>query len=80
MEEYQTVKLWDVVIMPFIFVLYLFYIVLSIFLPNKYVIKIINLEFIENKTNLYFNNPFYLKLVALLITICLFIYFYLIVK
>jgi hypothetical protein len=76
MEENQVSVVLNIIKLPIIFVLYLFYIVFSIFIPGKYVNKVINIERIEDNLNLYFSKTIYLKVIALLITIIIYIYIY----
>lgn len=76
MEEKQDITLIDIIKLPFVFIVYLLYIIVSIFIPTKYVNKIINIETIEENIIVYYNNTFYLKIIALLITIIIYIYIY----
>ena len=76
MEDKQDITLIDIIKLPFVFIVYLLYIIVSIFIPTKYVNKIINIETIEENIIVYYNNTFYLKIIALLITIIIYIYIY----
>lgn len=71
--ESREITFINIIKLPFIFILYLLYIIVSIFIPTKLLNKIIDVESLEEYINLYFNNSFYLKIIALLITIILYI-------
>ncbi len=75
MEEKHFDTLVNIIKLPFVFMFYMFYMFFSIFIPSKYVSKIINIESIEEDMNIYFNNPLFLKFIALIITVLIFIYF-----
>ncbi len=75
MENNQDVKLMNIIRLPFVFIFYILYMILTVFIPSKHVSKIINIEAIERDMNTYFNHPLFLKLIALIITIIIFIYF-----
>ncbi|MDF2699130.1 MAG: hypothetical protein K0Q49_686 [Haloplasmataceae bacterium] len=64
----------NMVKMPYIFSLYLLIMFFSLFVPSKIISKIINIEFVENNINFFFNNSFYLKFIALIITVIIYIY------
>lgn len=72
--ESREITFINIIKLPFIFILYLLYIIVSIFIPTKLLNKIIDVESLEEYINLYFNNSFYLKIIALLITIILYIF------
>lgn len=72
--ESREITFINIIKLPFIFILYLLYIIMSIFIPTKLLNKIIDVESLEEYINLYFNNSFYLKIIALLITIILYIF------
>jgi len=76
MDAKHDINILSIIKFPFIFIVYLLYIVLSIFIPSNYVKKIIKIDTIEENINIYFNNPFYLKIIALLITIIIYIFIY----
>lgn len=78
--ESREITFINIIKLPFIFILYLLYIIVSIFIPTKLLNKIIDVESLEEYINLYFNNSFYLKIIALLITIILYIYIYIFVS
>ncbi|HEY8365372.1 MAG TPA: hypothetical protein VIK84_07335 [Haloplasmataceae bacterium] len=75
MEEKQRISFINIIKLPFVFILYFLYIILSIFIPSKYVNKVIKIGIIEENINYYFTSPFYLKIIALIITVVIYIYF-----
>lgn len=76
MEDRNLKVVISTIKMPFIFILYFFYMFLSLFMPSKVLKKIINIEMIEKEVNFIFNDRVLLKLIALILTIITFIYFY----
>lgn len=75
MEEKQEITLMNIIKLPFVFLFYISYMFFTLFIPSRYVSKIINIEAIEEDMNVYFNHSLFLKLIALFITIFIFIYF-----
>jgi len=75
MEDNHIQTLLNIIKLPFVFTFYLFYMFFTLFIPSKYVSRVINIEAIEENMNTYINNPLFLKFIALIITIFIFIYF-----
>jgi len=75
MEETPLNYLLNIIKMPFVFVIYLLYMLLTLVIPSKYIGKVLKIEIIEEHLNIYFTNPFFLKIIAVIITIIIFIYF-----
>ena len=62
--------------MPLIFILYGLIILFSVFLPAKWVNKLIDTEYIEERFNSILNNAVNIKIIALVITIIIFVLLY----
>lgn len=75
MEDNQINLLIFIIKLPFVFIFYILYMFLTMFIPSKYVNKIINIEAIEYHMNIYFKNPLFLKFIALIITILIYFNF-----
>lgn len=74
MEDNQWGFIISVLKMPFILLFYILYILFSIFVPSKYVSRVINIEAVDNHINYYINNNWVLKFIALIVTILIFTY------
>ncbi|NLC94274.1 MAG: hypothetical protein GX676_01115 [Bacilli bacterium] len=75
MEETPLNYLLNIIKMPFIFIIYLLYMLLTLIIPSKYIGRIFKIEVIEEHLNLYFTNHIFLKIIALIITVIIFICF-----
>jgi len=75
MEETPLNYLLNIIKMPFIFIIYLLYMLLTLIIPSKYIGRIFKIEVIEEHLNLYFTNHIFLKIIAFIITVIIFICF-----
>lgn len=72
MEENEWGFIISILKMPFILLLYLLYLVFSIFIPSRYVSRVINIEAVDKNIDFYINNPWILKMIAGIITVLVF--------
>ncbi len=75
MEDNHELTIMNFLKLPFVFVFYVLYMLLTIFIPSKYVSRVIKIDSIEANLNYYFTSTLFLKIIALIITIIIFIYF-----